>query len=69
MAMGDFERARDAATRERDRERVRRMRAVIAPKKLSSVGERDVGDTGGDPIDVWESTVDVRAGRLGWKLD
>ena len=48
MAIGDFERLRDEAPRERLRERPR-IRAEMAPKKDSSVGEdtaRDVGDVG-----------------------
>jgi hypothetical protein len=71
MIIGDFDRARVTVVRvrERDRERLRRMRAVMAPKNVSSVGERDMGDTGEDPRDAWESTVDVRTGGLGWKLD
>lgn len=48
MAMGDLERLRDVAPRERLRERPRR-RAEMAPKNDSSVGEavvRAVGDAG-----------------------
>ena len=48
ITMGDLERLRDVAPRERLRER-RRIRAEMAPKKDSSVGEavvRDVADAG-----------------------
>jgi hypothetical protein len=48
MAIGDLERLRDVAPRERLRERPR-IRAEMAPKNDSSVGEaviRDVGDAG-----------------------
>jgi hypothetical protein len=71
-SMGDFERWRDAS-RDRLLERPR-TREVIAPKKSAvarDVGEfSDVGDMGGD---VWsddcESSVPVRTGCVGWKLD
>lgn len=46
--MGDFVRLSDVAPRERLRERPR-MRAVMAPKKDSSVGDvaiRELGDPG-----------------------
>lgn len=70
IAVGDF--ACRGASRERLRERPR-MRAVIAPKKDSSVGElagaRDMGDAGErggecwpEDCDFWESTVFVRMG-------
>jgi hypothetical protein len=48
MVMGDFERVRV-----RERERMRRMRAVMAPKKVSSVEEWEaVGERGGELVDV-----------------
>jgi hypothetical protein len=37
--IGDFERLREISARERLRERTRRIRVVMAPKKDSSVGE------------------------------
>lgn len=76
MTMDDLSCLRDAL-----RERLWRMRAVIAPKKDSSVGEaaaavvRD-GDVEGNKGDIWpddcvcwESKVDVRMGGVGWKED
>ena len=75
MAMGDFDRL--GASRDRLRERPR-MRAVMAPKKDSSVGEpagaRDVGDAANsgdispEDCDFCESTVFVRIGGTGWKF-
>jgi hypothetical protein len=68
--MGDLDRLRDAS-RDRLLERPR-TRAEMAEKKFCSVGEvvRDVGETDGD---IWshdcESTVLVRIGRTGWKVD
>jgi hypothetical protein len=47
MTMGDLERLRDVAPRERLRERPR-MRAEMAPKKDSSVGEAVVRAPGDD---------------------
>ena len=75
MAMGgDLGRLSDGAPRERLRERPQ-IRAVMAPKKDSSVGDvamRDVGDAGEYGGEIWpddddrdfcESTVFVRMGR------
>lgn len=63
-----------AASLDRLRERPR-MRAVIAPKKDSSVGEdgpRDMGDVGDnwpDEVVFWESEESVRIGGVGWNVD
>lgn len=77
IAMGDLARFSDVAPRERLRERPR-IRAVMAPKKDSSVGDvavRELGDPGEEGGDIWpeddcdfcESTVFVRTGRgMGW---
>ena len=53
--MGDFDRLRSVAPRERLRDRPR-IRAVIAPKKEASVGEETERD-----VDIAE------AGELGWE--
>jgi hypothetical protein len=67
--MGDFDRWRDAS-RDRLLERPR-TRAVMAPKK--SAVARDVGDAGDiggdDDCEFCESSVPVRTGCMGWKLD
>jgi hypothetical protein len=60
-AMGEFERARE-------RVRLRRMRAVSALKKVSSVGERDGdGERRAEIVDAWELKVEVREGGVGVK--
>lgn len=69
--MGDLERF--AASRDLERPRTR---AVMAPKKSVVARDGDVGDVGDmggenwpDDCEFCESSVSVRTGCLGWKLD